>query len=65
MSDLESIPDDDFAQDDPTCANCGELEEDCDCEDGFEPEEGDEGDEDDEDDEDDDFDEDDEDEEDV
>lgn len=46
MAYLNPLPDDDFAQDDPHCANCGLLEEDCECEE-FEPDdEIDEGDED-------------------
>lgn len=30
---------DDVEQADPRCKTCGELEEDCECADGFEPEE--------------------------
>lgn len=49
MADLDPLPDDDFTQEDPRCAECGELEEDCECPDGFEADDEDLDDEDDED----------------
>lgn len=60
MADLDPLPADDFAQEDPRCLNCGELEEDCVCPDGFEPDDEDEDDDDDFDDEDDNYEDDDE-----
>jgi hypothetical protein len=50
MADLDPVKDDDIEQPDPHCVNCGELEEDCDCEE-FEPDDVDSGDDDSDDDE--------------